>query len=444
VHRGNPIINKYLKVLHVSTSFGKSSAGYRLHEALLQEKEIDSFCFVENTSLDDIRIIKYYENIITRIKKTFFIKVENIIINKLYKNRINLPFSLALFSSKKLVRQINNINPDIVHLHWICGGFMKIDDISKIKSPIVLSLHDQWGYTGGCHIVAELVPKFNSECCYNVDEMCNKYTENCGTCGVLRSKKKKDLSFYILQKKKKIFSRIKSMTIVGVSKWMTDCAGESTVFKGKKIFFLPNPINTNVFKRIDKIQSRILWNLPVNKKLILFGAKNATSTPYKGYKLLMEALNKISSENIECVVFGSNKPKNIKKNPYEIHYIGYLNDVESLVTLYNACDVMVHPSMREAFGLTAAESLSCGTPVIAFGHSGLLDIIDHKKNGYLAEPFDTTDLANGIDWVLNNENYDELSKNAREKVVREFDYDIVAKKYITLYQTIFQYQDEQQ
>jgi Membrane protein involved in the export of O-antigen and teichoic acid len=64
--------------------------------------------------------------------------------------------------------------------------------------------------------------------------------------------------------------------------------------------------------------------------------------------------------------------------------------------------------------------------------------IEHLKNGYLAKPFDTNDLKNGIEWILNTANYDELCKNAREKVLREFDSKIVAKKYIELYKELLE------
>ena len=63
-------------------------------------------------------------------------------------------------------------------------------------------------------------------------------------------------------------------------------------------------------------------------------------------------------------------------------------------------------------------------------------MIEHKENGYLAKPFDAQDLADGIEWVLNNDGYDKLCKNAREKVVENFDSKVVAKKYIELYEGI--------
>jgi glycosyltransferase involved in cell wall biosynthesis len=416
-----------MKILTISTYDifgGAARAAFRLHEALLQNN-IDSQMLVADKRSDSntITALSDKKKIWRRLCKDVFNKT---LLNKYKKTMIKNcgPFAAAIVSNKKLVKTINEIAPDIVHLHWIGSDFLSIADIAEIRAPIVWSLHDNWAFTGGCHLVA------------GTNTLCDKYTQNCGTCGFLGSKKTKDLSFSVLKRKKKVFSQISKMTIIGVSKWMAGCAKKSAVFSDKNVACLPNPLNTNIFKPIDKAQSRMLWNLPKNKKLILFGAIEATSTPYKGYDLLIGALNKISSENVECVVFGSSEPKTRPEIPQKIRYVGHLNDAESLVTLYSACDLMVVSSLREAFGQTASESLSCGTPVVAFGHSGLLDIVDHQKNGYLAQPFDTSDLAKGIDWILNNDNYDELCKNAREKVVREFDYDVVAKKYINLYEKV--------
>ncbi|MCL2247213.1 MAG: glycosyltransferase [Lentimicrobiaceae bacterium] len=433
-------MKKKIKVLHVSMSFEVLSAGYRLHKAILHEGGVNSYCIVKKSPLNDIHITKLSNRMLSKLKIKILLRIKKLTMNAFYRNRLNLPFSSGDISFGDIIRQINVINPDIVHFHWICGDLIKIEDIWRIKSPIVWSLHDQWGYTGGCHVVAEKTPQLSGEwlpyCDYDVDKMCNKYTESCGNCGVLRSRREKDLSFRILQRKKKAFAKVKSMTIIGVSQWMADCAKKSIVFADKKVVCLSNPIDTDIFKPLDKMQARMLWNLPNHKKLVLFGAISATSVLYKGYDLVIDALRKLATENVEFIVFGSNEPVNAPRLPYKARYLGHLTDTVSLVSLYNACDVMVHPSMREAFGLTVAESLSCGTPVVAFGHGGLLDIVDHKINGYLAQPFNTGDFAKGIDWVLNNENYDELCKNAREKVVKNFDNSVIVKKMRNLYEEV--------
>ncbi len=181
---------------------------------------------------------------------------------------------------------------------------------------------------------------------------------------------------------------------------------------------------------------RELWSLPKDKKLILFGAVAATSDINKGFKELSKALQKLRGTDIEFVVFGSSKPERAPEFKFKAHYVGRLQDDISLVTLYSACNVMVVPSLQENLPNTIMESLSCVTPVVAFDVGGNSDMIEHKLNGYLAKPFDTDDLARGIEWILNNENYDKLCQNAREKVLKEFDSKVVAKKYIELYEKI--------
>ena len=297
---------------------------------------------------------------------------------------------------------------------------INIKDIKQINIPIVWSLHDMWPFTGGCHY----------------DEECEAYKKTCGKCKVLGSTKPNDLSRKIYNKKKKAYSKIDNITIVGLSKWIADCAKQSSLFKDKKIINLPNPINTEIYKPFDKINSRKLWNLPLNKKLILFGAMSATSDPRKGFKELTESLKKLKSKNIEFVVFGSNAPENQPDFGFKIHYMGTLSDDVTLVTLYNAVDVMVVPSLQENLSNAIMESLSCGTPVVGFDIGGNSDMIEHKQTGYLAKPYNTTNLAEGIDWIIKNKNYNQLCENSRKKVLKEFDSKVVAEKYIELYKEI--------
>jgi glycosyltransferase involved in cell wall biosynthesis len=282
---------------------------------------------------------------------------------------------------------IKEINPDIVHLHWINGGMIKIEDLAKIDKPIVWSLHDMWAFTGGCHY----------------DEECGRYKEKCVKCKVLGSEKENDLSKKVFKRKEKNYKNL-DLTVVGLSKWLNECSKESTLLKDKKHVNLPNPIDTNIFKPFDKEKSRELWNLPKDKKLVLFGAMNPTGDPRKGFKELSEALKLLEIKDVEFVVFGSSAPKNPPKFKFKTHYVGRLNDDIGLVTLYSAVDVMIVPSLQENLSNAIMESLSCATPVVAFDIGGNSDMIEHKKTGYLVKPFEAQDLANGIEWVLNLKN----------------------------------------
>ena len=265
---------------------------------------------------------------------------------------------------------------------------------------------------------------------------CEKYKCICEACPRLGSNNKNDLSKKVFTRKKKAYAIKNNLTIVGVSNWITECSKSSTLLKDKNHKNIPNPVETNIYKPFDQIKARELWNLPKNKKLVLFGSVQATSDINKGFKELCDAIGELSYTDLEFVVFGSNRPQSGIDLKYKTHYLGTLTDDVSLVTLYSAVDVMVVPSLQESFGLTAAESMACGTPVVAFGATGLLDIVDHKKNGFLAKPYISEDLACGIKWVLNTSKYDEISLNAREKVLKKFDVKVVVKQYLALYNSI--------
>jgi glycosyltransferase involved in cell wall biosynthesis len=176
--------------------------------------------------------------------------------------------------------------------------------------------------------------------------------------------------------------------------------------------------------------------LPIDKTIIAFGAINATDDPNKGFTHLYSAMQDIKANDAELVVFGSNKPIDAPDFKQPVHYLGHLHDEVSLRVLYSAADVMIVPSLQENLSNAIMESLACGTPVVAFNIGGNSDMIDHRINGYLAAPFNPTDLANGIEWVLNAPNYQQLCNNARNKVLTKFDSKVVVQQYMTLYKEI--------
>lgn len=408
-----------MKILIVNTydiHGGAARAVYRLHKALL-EAGMNSQMLVQSKSSDDFTVLgpqTKFQKAMSKLRPT----LDSIPVRR-YPERTKTFFSPSWLPFAGLVDKINSLNPDVVHLNWIVGGMMRIEDLTFIKAPIVWCLNDMWAFTGGCHY----------------DEGCAGYQKQCGLCPVLGSTKKNDLSRKVYLRKQSSYSLLPTMTIVGVSKWLADCASSSSLFKNNPIVTLPNPIDTQTFAPFNKLEARKLFNLQQDKKLILFGAIGATSDPRKGYSELLQAIEHLPNE-YELVVFGSSEPQIPQGFKQKTHYLGHLNDNLSLRVLYSAADVMVVPSLQEAFGQTATESLSCGTPVVAFGATGLLDIVDHQINGYLAKPFDIQDLASGIDWVLNHVKPELLATAARSKVLRDFDSQVVAKKYVDLYKDV--------
>jgi glycosyltransferase involved in cell wall biosynthesis len=319
--------------------------------------------------------------------------------------------------------QIDSMSPDIVHLHWICDGMLRIEKLKYINKPIVWTLHDMWAFTGGCHY----------------DDGCGRFHQICGNCPQLVVNCKNDLSRSVMIRKTKALNKL-DITIVTPSNWLAECAKESSLFKERRIEIIPNGLDLSMFKPLDKSNARRKWGLPINKKLILFGAMSATSDHRKGFDLLYESLKQITAKwtgRSELIVFGSGKPKNPPDFGLPVHYLGQIQDDVTLSHLYSQSDIMVVPSRQDNLPNTVVESLACGTPVVVFDIGGMPDMVEHKVNGYLAKPFDTSDLAAGIDWVMSDDKrHKDLSIQARDKAVACFDVEKTARRYAVLYEDV--------
>src|SRR5690606_3447767 len=223
------------------------------------------------------------------------------------------------------------------------------------------------------------------------------------------------------------------------SKWMKDCAESSPLLNDKPVVNLPNPINIEVFKPLNKEVARTALCLPQGKKLITYGAMSATGDPRKGYKALVEALYKFRErDDIEVVIFGASRPEHGVDTVLPTHYLGRLYDDPTLALLYSAADVMVVPSLQENLSNAIMESLSCGTPVVAFDVGGNGDMVEHKVNGYLATAFSPESLSEGLQWVIDNPSHEQLRIAARSTIAVNFKQDLVANSYRELYESVIE------
>ncbi|WP_152590671.1 glycosyltransferase family 4 protein [Nostoc sphaeroides] len=402
------------------TNGGAARAAYRLHKGL-QKIGIASKMLVQNKQSDDYTVIAMQDKLskgIAKLKPTL-----DALPLQIYHQRDGSLYSLQWLPDT-VTKKVAELNPDIINLHWINGGYLQIENIAKLDKPIVWTLHDMWAFTGGCHIAGD----------------CLNYTKSCGACYRLHSHKQQDISRWVWWRKTKAWQDL-NLTIVTPSVWLAKCAAASSLFKDRRIEVIANGLDTNKYKPVNKSIARAVLGLPEDKQLILFGAMNATTDHNKGFHLLQSALDNLSkagwAERIELVVFGVSEPKNTPQLGFKSHYLGRLNDDISLALVYSAADVMIVPSIQEAFGQTASESLACGTPVVCFDSTGLKDIVEHQKNGYRAKCFSSDDLATGIIWVIENqERYQKLCDKAFETVNKKFTLDLQAKRYLSLYEEI--------
>ena len=393
---------------------GAARASYRLHQGL-EQVGINSTMLVQDKRSTDISVIGpkligwkgvgvnyIFRYVVDKLPLLLYPKHQTIVWSPQW-----LP--------NKIHKKINRLNPDIVHFHWICDGFVPIQEVAKIKQPLIWTLHDMWPFTGGCH--------------YN--GTCDRYMYECGKCPQLGSDKEKDLSHWVWSRKKKFWANL-DLTVVTPSRWLANCARSSSLFGDKRIEVIPNGLDLQKFKPIDKSKAKEDLNLPVDKNLILFGAMNSIKDKRKGFQYLKSAINVLSEDlAFEAIVFG-NSGKDSQLN-IPINYMGNFPD-NMLTKLYSAADVFVAPSIQDNLPNTVMESLACGTPSVAFNIGGMSDMIVHKENGYLAKPFNTDDLARGIEWIVENDQRKKvLSKNSRKYVENNFELKYIAKKYADLY-----------
>ena len=338
-----------------------------------------------------------------------------------YPKRPENNFSPALLPDH-LVPEVAGIAPDLVHLHWLGAGFLRVETLGSLARPLIWTLHDSWPFTGGCHVPYE----------------CRKYRERCGACPVLGSPRDEDLSRRTWNRKARAWADL-DMTLVAPSRWLADCARSSSLFRDCRVEVIPNGLDCGIFRPRDRGEARTRLGLPQDRKIILFGAVKGTADPNKGFHLLRPALQSLGRDLPEtmAVVFGSPDTEGTTDLGMPVSSLGRIEDDRQLAALYAAADVFVAPSIQEAFCQTAAEALACGTPVVAFGATGLLDVVEHRQCGYLAEPYDCEDLARGIAWVLeDDQRHAQLSQQARKKAEAEFGLELMAKRYITLYREV--------
>ena len=290
-------------------------------------------------------------------------------------------------------------------------------DFKYISKPIIWTIHDSWAFTGGCYL----------------PQSCKGYETGCQVCPLFNNY----FAMYpsVVVKEKLRYWKDKSLTIVAPSNWLADCARNSLIFKEIPIHVIHNGIDVEIFKPIEKAYSKNSLGIPENNTTILFGAKNALRDKNKGFLLLMKALNKLKID-FTLLVFGAEAEELNISASFEVRFFGTIKNDEELNNLYNAADVTIVPSFSENLSFTIMESLACGTPVVAFNIGGNSDMIDHKKNGYLALPYEVEELANGIQWCIENNYNNALGVAGRKKVEEKFTIEKIADEYIELYKKV--------
>ena len=327
--------------------------------------------------------------------------------------------SLSSFgqASAGIVDAIQADSAAIVHLHWVCN-YLSVQDIAQIRKPIIWTLHDMWPLSGCEHYTYDLDAFFYSNAVGNPVETSQ--------------------SFQLFKEKVEAWAK-QNFTIVTPSKWLAECARKSVLFHSSDIHVIPYPIDTSFWSPQNPLEARKNFHFDSTKVQILFIGQNMLNDPTKGWDLLRESLQKLALDSdldFELILAGhdGDLPQDL---PFSVLSLGIINNDLTLVQLYSAVHILAMPSRAEAFSLVTCEAQACGLPVIGFEIGGIPDIVIHQKTGWIARPFDTSDFAHGMQWVLSDqERRMEMGVNARRSVVENFSEEVVSRKYLDLYEVV--------
>lgn len=316
---------------------------------------------------------------------------------------------------------------DVIHLHWVNQGFLSLNDLERIilsGKPVVMTLHDQWYFTGICHYSGG----------------CDKYRTRCEKCPMMKGSFGMDLARRVFDRKRAIYEG-RDVTFVGCSRWMTDLARESRLTQGHMVTNVPNAIDTDVFTPMDKTAARRRFNLPEDMRLLLFGAQRITDER-KGFAFLKEACEHISMHHptlpshLGVVVLGGDAQSVQQALPLPVYTVNYLSNEQEIAQLYNAVDLFVTPSLQDNLPNTIVEAMSCGVPCVGFDVGGIPEMISHQLNGYVADYCDSIDFAQGIAWCLDDTRHAALGQAARTAAVATYAESVAAHNYLQVYHSL--------
>ncbi|MGD8779533.1 MAG: glycosyltransferase [Ignavibacteria bacterium] len=324
-------------------------------------------------------------------------------------------------STINFTKKIDEINPDIIHLHNIHGYYLNIEILfnyfKKINKTVVWTFHDCWPFTGHCsYFDAVDCERWKIECY----ECPNK--KGYPASWVFDNSKKN------FRKKKELFTGIEKLTIITPSNWLLKHVQNSFLrqYPSKVIH---NGINLNIFQRMDNKSILSKYNF-VNKRYIL-GVAN-TWDKRKGLEDFIK-LRAHLYKDIKIVLVGLNE-KQIKSLPDGIIGIRRTENIDELVHLYSSAFVFINPTYVDNFPTTNIEALACGTPVITYNTGGSPEAID-ENTGFVVEKGDINGTVKAIENIAGR-GKEFYSNKCRERAKKYFNKNDRYREYLNLYKEL--------
>lgn len=329
----------------------------------------------------------------------------NRVVNRVTPNYFN-------FSCKTFLDAVRRYKPDIVNLHWTHGYTIPLKILPRVNSevPLFWTIHDLWPITANSFF------EFSG----------GKRLSGTGSATLRKTISRLRFSpGILLGYKVRLLGDVRMHTI-SPSAWLRALVNESPVFRASVNHHIPNGVDTEVFRCLDRHQVRARYGIPQDQFVVLFLAANL-GDERKGFYYFMKAVEHLGATRpelmarITTVLVGANSQGAEQYLRGNVKVLCGTRDVSQLVEYYNLADVFVSTSLADNFPSTSLESCACGTPVVAFNVGGVPEIVLDGKTGLLAESKDYAAVADNISQILNDaELLEEMRKNCREHVSGNF------------------------
>lgn len=325
-------------------------------------------------------------------------------------------------ATKKLIKQIDDIKPDVIQFQNVHGYFLNLpvilSYIAEKNIPLIWSLHDCWSMTGHCAHFA-----LNG---------CEKWKEECNHCPLLKDYPNSwgwDSSKRNHREKKKLIEAIPRLTIVSGSEWLANIAKQS-YFKNRDIRVIPDGIDTEIYSPKSGVDELRKQHRLENKFVIL--ASGTVWPPYKGLADYAKLRHVLSNEY--AIVIVGMQPKEIRSLPKGLIGIPRTKTPEELARWYSAADCVMSLSRLESFGLTPVEGFACGSPAIVYNCTSTPELIT-PETGFVAEVGNIDDVKAKVEKMreIGKSSY---AKRCREIALEKYDRNVCFNQYLSLYEDL--------
>lgn len=404
-----------LKVVQVSANdlLGIQVNGFLTHKWMHEHGHASHMLVYRKQSTDET---------VLELGSTFRRDVNSVIgrVEAKYNSTAVMPILSRELCKNKWVNEADVVNLHLVH----AAPFFSLLDLPRLTKAkkVVLSVHDMFFMTG--------------HCTYSMD--CERWKIGCGDCPDLGLPfpLSKDVTARNWKLKHRIFQHSDLNIVVG-SKWQEERVRQSPILNRFPCHMIPYGIDTRVFKPLDKKAARRILGIPENAQVIAF-----RSAPFhrnfKGTNFIEEALKQYEpSRPTTLLTFEGIGGLQSLREKYQFHELGWLTDSEKIALGLQAADIFLMPSIAEAFGLMAIESMACGTPVIVFDGTALPDTIGGRGCGVVVPQGDSAALADAIETCLASpEKLDMYRENGLKHVAAKHTFEGYARRYFELYQKL--------